>query len=596
MKEDSTIKAAIEAVKTATVGITGSPSTTLEIALDITEESKTSRALGQMVFVWQEEEGRPILSLGQIAEVSTKNRWHEDQSFKGVIKRHGGLPNLSGVADNRLATVSVQSSFDCSGMEPASHILGVSPSTGHKTHKINDEVMRLLVKQHKEAISYIGKVYGTKDVNMPMWFKHFGGDDKGIPGLGAREAYHIGVFGKTGSGKTVTAAMMLLAYAKNSNMNVLVLDPQGQFTMDNQLLPDGKKFHAEIDKTDMELDRLNLIRDVYLPDDPGNVNLCSRLLVSNGFVRLAFRVSQDKQDAAGECITRYIDNRKNHPKFSLCTQNPKELLMQIFEWFLAKGVAKDIYIKNDRVQEVDRAVRESLEAIKQDQPRGRGREVLDKWREVLELYSEYSSDGRPKVSMNDIVEKIVGESCGNFVILDLRSIGGVDNENMRALFLDVIEQRIIAGGDRRYADGKMANCLVVMDEAHRYVNIKSPDERVRSLSKQITDAVRTTRKYGIGHMFITQSLESMDKEVIKEMRIFALGFGLTLGSEISEIQNLVDRSAVKLYKSFIDPGNQQRYPFMFIGPVSPLSATGAPLFVEIYNNYKDYIRANERRE
>ena len=588
--KSSTMKAAIDAVKTATVGITGSPSTTLEIALDITEESKTSRALGQMVFVWQVEDIRQILSLGQIVEVTTKNRWHEDQSFKGVIKRHGRLPNLSDVADNRLAIVSVQASFDCSGQTPESHILGVSPSTGQRVDKINNGVMLPLVKWHGEAISYIGKVYGTDDVNMPMWFKHFGDDSEGIPGLGAGDAYHIGVFGKTGSGKTVTAAMMMLAYAKNKNMNVLVLDPQGQFTMDNRLLPDGEKFQKQISNAVRTLEKFHLVKDVFLSDEtPEDRSLFARLLVSNDFVRTAFGITSDRQDDAGDCIARYIAGRKKDGRFSLRKADSKRLLEEMLAKFRDDYV-EYVFSQKNRRDQMRGDVQQTLDSVKN----GQEESALNKWREVLEMYSDGGGD---KTSIDDIVQKITGKNGGNFVILDLRPKSGVDNENMQALFLEVIERRLTAAGGRRYADGEMANCLVVMDEAHRYVNRKSPDERVRDLSAQIIDAVRTTRKYGIGHMFITQSLESMDEEIVKQMQIFAFGFGLTLGSEMRKIGDLVNNpAAVSLYKSFINPGNQKRFPFMFFGPVSPLSATGAPLFVEIYNNYGDYLRANKRDE
>ena len=63
-----------------------------------------------------------FLSLGQITEIETKNRWHEEPSFKGIIKRHGKLPNLSGIADNRIAILNVQSSFLLDGKSKSSQI------------------------------------------------------------------------------------------------------------------------------------------------------------------------------------------------------------------------------------------------------------------------------------------------------------------------------------------------------------------------------------------------------------------------------------------------------------------------------------------
>ena len=592
MKNNSNnpIEEVINAIKKDTVGITGSPSTTLEIALDISEKSETSRALGQMVFVWQKEDGRNILSLGQIVGVTTKNRWHEDPSFKGVIKRHGSLPNLSGVADNRLAVMSVQSSFDCRTEKPISHILGVSPTTGNETYKMNNNVMGNLVKHLGKAITYIGRIYGTDNVDLPMHFKHFGKDEEGIPGLGARDAYHIGVFGKTGSGKTETAARMLLAYAKNNkSMNILVLDPQAQFARDNQLLEGEYKFHDQIRKADMSIRSYNLINKTFLPGKTEeDMSLFSKLLIINKFILTASGITPvDRQEDLANCIKRYLTERR----IDLSKQKPVVLLKEMLDRFLDPEGDKEDYLKSvysqkkrrDDLHDHMRRFRNSIEESEDEY-------LTERWREVFKLFS---NEGKSKISIDDIVEEIVGDEKGKFIVLDT-SAGKRENENMQALFLNVIERRIAEAGENLYAEGKMANCLIVMDEAHRYVNRKSSDEYVRELSGQIIDAVRTTRKFGIGHMFITQSLESMDDEIIKQMRIFAFGFGLTFGSEIKKIRELIDNeAALNLYKSFIDPGNRNEYPFMFYGPVSPLSATGAPLFVEIYNKYEDFINKNK---
>jgi len=130
--------------------------------------------------------------------------------------------------------------------EPESYILGTSPSTGESVQKMNNEVMKALMHNHEKHITYMGKVYGT-DVDLPFWFKHFNktnGDE-----LGAGDSYHIGVFGKTGSGKTVTASFMLLGYAKNkNNISILVLDPQRQFYLDNECLPGNVKLKDAIEK------------------------------------------------------------------------------------------------------------------------------------------------------------------------------------------------------------------------------------------------------------------------------------------------------------------------------------------------------------
>lgn len=592
---DQTLYNLVSKINATVLGVVSSPSTTLEIALDIRKASESRRALGQMVFAQLEEDGRKILSLGQIVEVETKNRWHEDPSFKGVIKHHGTLPHLSGVADNRMAKISVQSSFDVTNQEPEIYLLGMSPSTGIPVEIVNNDLMDLLVQHHKEAITYLGKVYGT-DVDLPMWFKHFGRDED-IPALGAKDAYHIGVFGKTGSGKSVTSALMLLAYAKNKkHMNVLVLDPQGQFCKDRDLLPGVEgKLLEEIQKTGMNVQTFKLIEDVSLPES--RIELFAELLANSGFIQEAFGpfYSVEKGELMGESIASYIDGLANDPRFKLSSVDPIDLLSKMTERFATvkkeKGekdfskYIKDVYGTKNTQERLLGAVERVRDALRN----GLTPSYLKAWKQALGMFSKDR-----KTDIAKICETITGKDRGNFIVLDLSpSEGELENDNLQALFLRLIEKGIVESGGRLYARGDNANCLIVMDEAHRFISSHSPDSRIKDLTREIVDAVRTTRKYGIGHMFITQSLESLDDEIIKQMRIFAFGHGLTMGSELRKVREIINnQAAVNLYSSFIDPSNSGKFPFMFFGPVSPFSATGSPLFVEIYVRYQDYCDKN----
>ncbi|HKO80882.1 MAG TPA: DUF87 domain-containing protein, partial [Chitinophagaceae bacterium] len=293
------------------MGITGSPSTTLELVIDITEDAKTNRTLGQMVYVCVEEENEQILVIGQIIEIQTKNRWHEDLAFKGVIKRHGKLPHLSGHADNRIATISVQACYYLGNDNPEGYILGTSPSTGEKVRRMNNDVMQALMKKNETNITFIGKVYGT-NVDLPFWFKHFDKTDETNNELGAKDAYHIGVFGKTGSGKTVTAAYMLLGYAKNkSNMNILVLDPQGQFYNDKELLPD-RSLEKEVSARGMKYKKFRILEDLYLPSNA--FEIFSLLLQKSGFIKKSFNILSDREENAAGAIALYIENLNKNSK------------------------------------------------------------------------------------------------------------------------------------------------------------------------------------------------------------------------------------------------------------------------------------------
>jgi hypothetical protein len=576
------------------MGITGSPSSTLEVVIDITEETKTDRTLGQMVYVTVEEDKRDVLVIGQIIEIETKNRWHEDPAFKGVIKRHGSLPHLSGHADNRIATISVQACYDLGLHNPGTHILGTSPSTGIKVYKMNNSVMGTLMTDYNNSLTYMGAVYGT-DVNLPFWFKHFDKDDNINNEMGAKDAYHIGVFGKTGSGKTVTAALMLLGYTKNkNNISILVLDPQAQFYLDDKnLLPSGKSLREEVERK-MKYEKYKILEDIFLPED--DTELLADLLLNNDFIRQAFRLfTEDKMNLAAEAIARYLEGRVSKSNLKLSDVSDKiGLLKEMLTRFITpKGkdyeekdwssYVMDIYSPKEYRNKLVRRLSAVLSSIDSDD------NLKNKWINTLELFSAKRKDASDKIPMSDIVKKIVDEN-GNFIVLDLsQKTGEVDNENLQARFVTLIEGAIVEAGAKCYSKGTKANSLIVMDEAHRFISRDSKDEKIRQLTKEIVDSVRTTRKYGIGYMFITQTLESLDEEIIRQMRIFGFGYGLTSGQEIRKVSEVVNNSAaVQLYKSFIDPSSNGKYPFMFFGPVSPLSFTGSPLFIEVYKDFSSF--------
>ena len=119
------------------------------------------------------------------------------------------------------------------------------------------------------------------------------------------------------------------------------------------------------------------------------------------------------------------------------------------------------------------------------------------------------------------------------------------------------------------------------------------------MRKVLIDASRTTRKYGLGWMFISQTLSSLHQGILDQMRIFFFGFGLGLGQEFQALRQLVGSSstALDLYQLFRDPHSafdvaSRQYSFMTIGPVSPLSFSGTPLFLNAFNRCQDFLQVN----
>ena len=145
------------------------------------------------------------------------------------------------------------------------------------------------------------------------------------------------------------------------------------------------------------------------------------------------------------------------------------------------------------------------------------------------------------------------------------------------------------------------NTLVLIDEAHRLAprHVAQGDD-IGQIRNVLIDAVRTTRKYGLGWMFISQTMSSLDTEIIQQPRILFVGFGLSLGQEFQALQQTVgSRSpALDLYQTFRDPNSSfsrenRQYPFMTVGPVSPLSFSGTPLFLSVFNSREEFLETNQ---
>ena len=73
-----------------------------------------------------------------------------------------------------------------------------------------------------------------------------------------------------------------------------------------------------------------------------------------------------------------------------------------------------------------------------------------------------------------------------------------------------------------------------------------------------------------------------------------------MGTEFQALRNLVGgrSKALELYQLFRDPQSSfdiasREYSFMTIGPVSPLSFAGTPLFLNAFNTPTEFLRANQ---
>jgi hypothetical protein len=190
------------------------------------------------------------------------------------------------------------------------------------------------------------------------------------------------------------------------------------------------------------------------------------------------------------------------------------------------------------------------------------------------------------------------------VVIDISRQGNQRfwSEELQRRLLGKLLNILISQATGSLSTGQSANVLVLLDEAHRHAPSGRLDEgseadRLRSLLRR---AVRETRKYGIGWFFISQTLGGIDNEILQQLRILFFGFGLAMGTEFDRLRDFAggDNRSLELYQSFRDPQSfprreLQEFPFMAVGPVSPLAFSGKPIFFTAFTDPAEFLRVNK---
>ena len=561
------------------IGTIGSPSSTIELALDILESSVTRQLVGELAIFRYLQDSKNHYAIGQIIEIVLKNFLLEDPTIKSVARKRGSVNPISGIQDVHIGKLLCSAIFTSSDdlVEPS--LLGTVPPTGTYVYQVDDDILGTILEKQKNSLLYLGNSYGSK-TKLPMWFKHF---DYGENGAG--EAYHLGIFGITGSGKSTLAKMILTAYSKFRQMGLLVLDPVGEFsktfTIDNSSNSNReygnsdsnfnmKKIMNFLNKQVVSINVRNLILDRW--------SLFEEILLESQI----FHQLTIKGPNKGFAVDALIPKLRN--KLTLTT--------------LIKRASFDLFMNELRKEEIQ------LLIFSTPEPRKRLNNLVSNMdeRNLDNLYSQYwvpicslFEDRPDAITIDDLLEKFTWK-LKPLIVVDLSEQTAHNmqlrywNETIQSLILKRLLKGLVSLGEKTWQKNTSLNTLVVLDEAHRYARKDEfSDSNLEQLRLTLLDAVRTTRKYGLGWLFISTSLSSIHRDILQQLRIMFFGFGLSLGNDLVTLRELVsDEKAIDLYRTFTDPASSfnsksRKYSFMTQGPVSPLSFSGAPFFFNAFS-------------
>ena len=592
------------------IGVIGSPSSTNEVALDILAGAVNKKLVGELALFRYYQDNCSHYALGQITEVSMRNVWHEDPTMRSLIRQHGRVDTISERQDTHRGDMTISAVFAAgpNGYRPS--ILGTVPATGTPIYLANDKVLSELLSPYRDQLFYLGHIYGSKPL-LPLWFKHF---DTGQQGAG--EAYHLGIFGKTGSGKSVLAKMILLAYARHPQMAILVIDPQGEFAKEVRGDMALGGFRLPMKRV---LDSLTKPTKVYGVQDLvlDRWDLFEHILSESGFFqRLGVKAGENQRQAA-EAISEQLQK----DGIKLADLHHRDSFDKTWN-----------HLKEERILVRIYGSKEARERVRQQMAETNQNDLYQTvWLPITQLFREDQNGTRKKVESLLTSLFIPNQEKRPLIVIDLSteqvtqtnskratSLPLFDNdqpqpqplptqlfwnETIQALVIKRLLEGIRTAAEYAYKQNRSLNTLVLMDEAHRLAPRDDPgSDEQRAIRSILIDATRTTRKYGVGWMFISQTLSSLHREILEQLRIFFFGFGLGMGAEFKALSELVGgrSKALDLYQLFRDPHSSfdtssREYSFMTIGPVSPLSFAGTPLFFNAFNEVEDFLNVNKLR-
>lgn len=606
--------------ETRRVAAISSPSTTTDMNLDVLSLAAKSKLVGSLVYFDTKQDTTTVRTTGQITGVEMRNSWHERDTIKNVVKMRGEVNFVSGMLDTMTATFAPGAVFGRDSQEDQwkYEVLGTVPSAGTAVHRLDQKTLDELVLPQKRDSFYLGRAYGDDTLCLPMLVKHFG--DPRTGGLG--EAIHTGIFGKTGSGKTTLAKLLQVGYLRHLSQAVLAIDPVGEFSDEisgYEVGSSGLPFRGILKGLNRAARRYG-ITQIRLE----TYELFEDVLISLGLDKdLNIRGADNKIELAKAIVEIIKDDRSGLVLGDLRGADKLRYVLETIRGPEEEDEEEDGYLSQIyKGKESKDTLRKLINKIVKN-PDHR---IFGTW-EFLAFLFEIGDGSRP--SVGSLVRSVLDSKPGErpLVSIDLSIPGNrrdfndlgdqfksLQDANVeRELFTHALQMKIlyriatelrsksesIVADRMREGDKSNVNTLVIFEEAHRYVppHIEAGEDDAKKLKAKIIEAVRETRKFGLGWFFVDQTFSGLDRQIHQQLRCIFVGYGLSMGEELSAVKELIggDPRDVALYRSFKDPasfGNhsERKFPWLAFGPVSPMAAN-RPMFFNAFGG-EEFVKWN----
>lgn len=427
---------------------------------------------------------------------------------------------------------------------------------------------------------------------------------------------------------TAMAAMLLSAYMSHENHAIFVIDPQGQWSNENGIPFSPQKFARGLGRN---VTVLRMSEDIRLPMDP---ELFGRMMDKLNLWSRFRRMGSENRGA----FSREVGERIAKLSFKEYDTEPRELLSKIFKDIAYSSSAiSRIYASTDKQEQFRNELlqlagepiynSEGEEQILTDEDY---EDIENNWENILfafkPLHSLFSSSnldggkrqpmGGDKGFLNEVFQ-VRGKNPTKpapYVIVDmspnikLHAKAGLakndnslamqkvlDNADIKALMLQMILAEMKKASEVAFASGGGGNLntQIVFDEAWRFAPEGRNTPEIEELANMLEGFALDTRKFGIGWTYILQSPADIKTGIWKQVSFVFSAYGL-VGEDVRKLESLTDDVAqVDLYRQFISPAATGDYPFMVMGPISPLIFSTSPTFFNAFNTVEGFLEANK---
>lgn len=529
----------------------------------VRSSSLGNELLGRLGFLrFQAGNNSDISVLCQIISVDRRNTVHEDGSFGPVIAARGSIPYLSSIGDYEEA-VAKPIAQQVNGIAAP---LRANPPSGSQIVSLDDNSLMSEEEQtNPQAIfnsfapnesegylRYSGSLVG-ESINVPIICKSFNpADDNGWG-----EARHAIFLGRSGSGKTHAAKIMLALYLLSTRtMGAFIPDGKGDFINPSTRDLNLKNFLEANGRSVQVVD----IENLRLEES----NQFEKLLSIEKFDKLIITAASEKWRLLLELTLANFNDEEGRLIIEGDDAITLEKFLQKFNESIPLAYSGKTDNKVEQAKKIQETNKKRIESV---------------FKRVLDRFTK-------GISLNDLIDGVLKNSCIYF--LDIRSY----DQPVNVFILSSLYKRFRSRALHLFYKKNYSNAIVYVDEANRFIPQTAKDDEQKELQEKLIDGIKTTRQYGLAWWLADQRPSAISKDAFTQMGTFFFGKGMTAVADQANMETVLGKDGCNVYSYVATMGGS---PFVATGQfIGVGSSESVAVPMQFFNGWQ--ILAKENNE